>query len=100
MRVLLQRVDPILNNAIGVVNGGVASAGLELAGSAAVNDAPGRLLRTASIRVNFLRPFFASANSRYEAGPLRIGRGIAVADARAVDEDGRVALIARVTAYR
>ncbi|MGO9103669.1 MAG: PaaI family thioesterase [Mycobacterium sp.] len=99
MRVLLQRVDSILNNAIGVVNGGVASTGLELAGSAAVN-APGRPLRTASIRVNFLRPFFASANSRCEARPLRIGRGTAVADARAVNEDGRVALIARLTAYR
>jgi uncharacterized protein (TIGR00369 family) len=99
MRVLLQRADPILNNAIGVVNGGVASAGLELAGSAAMN-APGRPLRTASIRVNFLRPFFASANSRYEATPLRVGRGTAVADACAVNEDGRVALTARITAYR
>jgi len=99
MRVLLQRSDPILKNGIGVVHGGVASAGLELAASAAVNDAGGKL-RTASVRVNFLRPFLASERSRYEAAPLRIGRGTAVADAQAVNEDGRVALTARITTYR
>jgi uncharacterized protein (TIGR00369 family) len=99
MRVLSQRVDPILNNAVGVINGGVASAGLELAASAAAN-AGGGALHTASVRVNFLRPFFASEHSRYEATPLRIGRGTAVADAQAVNEDGTVAVTARLTAYR
>jgi uncharacterized protein (TIGR00369 family) len=99
MPVLLQRADPILNNGVGTVHGGVAAAGLELVASAAINTG-GVLFRTASVRVNFLRPFFASAHSRYEAAPLRIGRGTAVADAQAVNEDGKVALIARVTAYR
>jgi uncharacterized protein (TIGR00369 family) len=100
-RVLRQRVDPILNNAIGIVNGGVVAAGLELAASAAINPEPdGYPLRTASVRVNFLRPFFAGQDSRYMGAPLRIGRRTAVADAQAVGDDGRVAVTARVTAYR
>jgi uncharacterized protein (TIGR00369 family) len=98
-RVLRQYEDPFLNNAIGVVNGGVAAAGLELAASAVVNT-QGPPMRTASVRVNFLRPFYAGAHSRYEASPLRIGRGTAVADAQAVAEDGRSAITARITAYR
>jgi uncharacterized protein (TIGR00369 family) len=99
--VLSQRVDPNLNNDIDIVHGGVAAAGLELAASAAINhgraDAP---LQTASLRVNFLRPFFAGANSRYEGTPLRVGRGSAVGDAQAIGDDGKIALTARVTAYR
>ncbi len=98
---LLQRPDPMINNLIGIVHGGVSSAGLELVASAAVNhDRRGPWLRTASIRVNFLRPFAAGAQSVYEATALRIGRTSAVADARALGEDGRAAVIARVTAYR
>ena len=97
--VLRQKPDPFLNNAVGVVNGGVASAGLELAASAVVNT-DGPPMRTASVRVNFLRPFLSGDHSRYEASPLRIGRATAVADAQALAEDGRPALTARVTAYR
>jgi uncharacterized protein (TIGR00369 family) len=99
--VLAQRVDHNLNNDIDIVHGGVAAAGLELAASAAINR--GRsdgLLQTASVRVNFLRPFFAGADSRYEGTPLRVGRNTAVGDAQAIGDDGKVALTARVTAYR
>lgn len=99
--VLMQRVDPNLNNDIDIVHGGVAAAGLEFAASAAINH--GRLdepLQTASLRVNFLRPFFAGTESRYVGTPLRIGRGSAVGDAQAIGDDGKVALTARVTAYR
>lgn len=99
-RRLLQRPDPMINNLIGIVHGGVSSAGLELAASAAINDGPDKPLRTASIRVNFLRPFFAGGQSRYEGTALRIGRSSAVADARAIGDDGKVAVIARVTGYR
>ncbi|MDT5337464.1 MAG: hypothetical protein QOD90_2969 [Mycobacterium sp.] len=99
--VLSQRVDPNLNNDIDIVHGGVAAAGLEFAASAAINvgrsDTP---LRTASLRVNFLRPFFAGADSRYEGTALRVGRNTAVGDAQAIGDDGKVALTARVTAYR
>jgi uncharacterized protein (TIGR00369 family) len=99
--VLTQRIDRNLNNDIDIVHGGVAAAGLEIAASAAVNR--GRsddLLQTASLRVNFLRPFFAGTNSRYVGTPMRVGRGSAVGDAQAIGDDGKVALTARVTAYR
>jgi uncharacterized protein (TIGR00369 family) len=99
--VLAQRVDSNLNNDIDIVHGGVAAAGLELAASAALNqDSSDGLLQTASLRVNFLRPFFAGVNSRYEGTPLRVGRNTAVGDAQAIGDDGKVALTARVTAYR
>ncbi|HXO82471.1 MAG TPA: PaaI family thioesterase, partial [Mycobacterium sp.] len=99
--VLAQRVDRNLNNDIDIVHGGVAAAGLELAASAAVNrDRANSLLETASLRVNFLRPFFAGSASRYEGTPLRVGRNTAVSDAQAIGDDGKVAITARVTAYR
>jgi uncharacterized protein (TIGR00369 family) len=97
--VLAQCVDPILNNSLGIVNGGVTSTGLELTASAAINRGLEQPMRTASLRVNFLRPFFAGARSRYLGTPMRIGRSTAVADARAIDDSGKVALTARVTAY-
>jgi acyl-coenzyme A thioesterase PaaI-like protein len=50
--------------------------------------------------VNFLRQFLAGDESRYEATPLRVGRRSGVADAEAVGADGRVAITARLTAYR
>jgi uncharacterized protein (TIGR00369 family) len=101
VRMLSQGVDPMLNNEIGIVHGGVAAAGLELVASAAINPLRSRdPLRTASIRVNFLRPFIASAHSRYVGAPLRIGRSTAVGDSQALGEDGKVTIAARVTAYR
>ena len=99
--VLSQRVDPCLHNELDIVHGGVAAAGLEFAASAAVNegraDAP---LQTASLRVNFLRPFLAGPESRYEGTVLRVGRSTGVGDADAIGADGKVALTGRVTAYR
>ncbi|WP_445168101.1 PaaI family thioesterase [Mycolicibacterium sp. Dal123E01] len=97
---LTQRPDSIINNLIGIVHGGVSSAGLELVASAAINHEQSEPLRTASIRVNFLRPFFAGAQSRYEGTALRIGRNSAIGDAQAVGDDGKVAILARVTGYR
>jgi uncharacterized protein (TIGR00369 family) len=100
-RVLNQRADPDLNNDIGIVHGGMAAAGLELAASAAINsDRSAGLLHTASLRVNFVRPFLAGSTSRYVGTPLRVGRTSGVADAEAIGDDGKVALTARVTAYR
>jgi hypothetical protein len=47
--VLAQNDDPVLNNSVGAVHGGVSSMGLELVGSAAVyRDAAGAPFRTAS----------------------------------------------------
>lgn len=99
--VLAQRVDGNLNNDIDIVHGGVAAAGLELAASAAMNqDRTDDLLQTASLRVNFLRPLFAGSASRYQGTPLRVGRNTGVGDAQAIGDDGKVAITARVTAYR
>jgi uncharacterized protein (TIGR00369 family) len=99
--VLAQLVDPNLNIDIDIVHGGVAAAGLQLAASAAINhDRSGDLLQTASLRVNFLRPFFAGAESRFEGTRRRVGRSTAVGDAQAIEDDGTPAITARVTAYR
>jgi uncharacterized protein (TIGR00369 family) len=98
-RVLMQEPNPAIYNRVGAVHGGVAAAGLELAASAVINT-DGTHMPTASLRVNFLRPFIGSAQSRYIATPLRTGRTSAVADAHAIGEDGKVAVVARVTAYR
>jgi uncharacterized protein (TIGR00369 family) len=101
MRVLEQRIDPNLDNEIGIVHGGVAASGLELTASAAFDaGSTDGFFRTASVRVNFLRPFIAGTISRYIGTPHRIGRSTAVGDAQAVGDDGRVAITARVTAYR
>jgi uncharacterized protein (TIGR00369 family) len=99
--VLPQLVDRVLNNSIDVVHGGIASTGLEVVASAAVNagraDDP---LTTATLRVNFLRQFFASDQSRYVGTTLRVGRRTGVAESKAIGVDGKVAIIARMTAYR
>ncbi len=99
--VLVQHDDPVLNNSVGAVHGGVSSMGLELVGSATLNrDPEGAPYRTASLRVNFLRPFHGGGEAHYRATPSHLGRSSGVAEAEAVGRDGRVALIARVTAYR
>lgn len=96
---LMQLPNPAINNRIGAVHGGVATAGLELAAAAAINT-DGPQMTTASIRVNFLRPFVSGEDSRYVATPLRVGRTSGVADTQAVGRDGKAAVVARVTAYR
>jgi uncharacterized protein (TIGR00369 family) len=99
-KVLVQVEDPVLNNSLGIVHGGVSAMALELVGSAAVSDGrDDHPLHTASLRVNFLRQFRSGPESRYEGTALRVGRSSGVAEARAVDADGKPAIIARVTAY-
>jgi uncharacterized protein (TIGR00369 family) len=96
-----QLQNPVLNNSLGIVHGGVAAAGLELAASAALNAVgSGDPMLTASLRVNFLRQFFSGGQSRYAGTALRVGRRSGVADAQAIGADGELALVARVTAYR
>jgi uncharacterized protein (TIGR00369 family) len=98
--VLLQGPDPVLNNSLGIVHGGVSAMALELVGSAAVSSGrDGQPLNTASLRVNFLRQFRTGLESRYDGTALRVGRSSGVAEARAVGDDGRAAIIARVTTY-
>lgn len=98
--VLRQLPDAVVNNSIGVVHGGVSAAALELVASAALGDGTGAPWRTASLRVNYLSQFRGGNESRYEARALRTGRSSGVADAQAIGDDGKVALLARLTAYR
>jgi acyl-coenzyme A thioesterase PaaI-like protein len=50
--------------------------------------------------VNFLRQLLCGDDSCYIGSVLRVGQRSAVADAQATRADGKVALTARVTAYR
>lgn len=97
---LAQHDDPVLNNAVGAVHGGVSSMGLEVVGSAALHRAAGAPFHTASLRVNFLRPFHGGGEARYAARALHAGRGSGVSEATAVGADGRTALLAQLTGYR
>jgi acyl-coenzyme A thioesterase PaaI-like protein len=98
--VLFQDPSPDLNNDLGIVHGGVAAAGLELVGSAALNVTPDVALQTASVQVSFLRRLLCGDESRYVGTAVRVGARSGIADARAIGADGDVALLARVTAYR
>lgn len=98
--VLRQLPDPVINNSIGIVHGGVSAAALELVGSAALGAGGREPWRTASLRVNYLRQFRGGDESRYEARTLRVGRSSGAVDAQAIGDDGAVALVARLTAYR
>jgi acyl-coenzyme A thioesterase PaaI-like protein len=97
--VLFQDPSQDLNNDLGIVHGGVAAAGLELVGSAALNLARETPLQTASVRVSFLRRLLCGDESRYEGTALRVGSRSGIADARAIGADGETALLARVSAY-
>ena len=84
-KVLMQLPDPVLNNSLGIVHGGVCAMALEMVASAAVNA--GREvqpLHTASLRVNFIRPFHSSPESRYVGTALRVGRSSGVGEAQAI----------------
>ncbi len=99
--VLRQLADSAVNNTLGAVHGGVAAAGLELVASAALNA--GRqesALLTASLRINYLRRLIGGGQSRYTATALHAGRSSGVAEAHGIGDDGKIALTARLTAYR
>ena len=95
-----QDPDPVLNNSLGIVHGGVSAMALELVGSAAVNDGrDDQPLHTASLRVNFLRQFPSGPESRYVGIALRSAAAAGVAEAQSVGDSGKAAIIARITAY-
>lgn len=99
--VLRQLAHAAVNNTLGAVHGGVAAAGLELVASAALNvGRPQDPLHTASLRINYLRRLIGGGRSHYTATPLHVGRSSGVAEAQGIGDDGRVALTARLTAYR
>lgn len=99
---LIPMPDPILNNDMGMVHGGVVAATLELVAQGSLrlaqDDSDGKY--TGSMRINYLRPMRVGGSARYTASPVRVGRGTAVMDGVAIGDDGRPSAIARVTAYR
>lgn len=99
--VLHQRAHPAVNNTLGAVHGGVAAAGLELVGSAVLNaERADSALLTASLRINYLRRLIGGGRAHYTAKPVHAGRSSGVAEAQALGDDGKLALTARLTAYR
>lgn len=98
--VLWQEPDPMICNAMSNVHGGIAATALEMVAHAAIaNERPDRTYRTGSLHVSFLRPLVAGAECRYVSRALRAGTTMAVADASAIGDDGKTAVIARMTAY-
>jgi acyl-coenzyme A thioesterase PaaI-like protein len=99
-KVLQQLADPVLNNSLGIVHGGVSAMALELVASAAINEGrEDQPLRTASLRVNYIRQFVGSPESRYVGTALRVGRRSGIGEAQAIGPDGKAAIVARLTAY-
>jgi acyl-coenzyme A thioesterase PaaI-like protein len=99
-KALQQLPDPVLNNSLGIVHGGVSAMALELVASAAINAGRDEQpLRTASLRVNFIRQFRGSPESRYVGTAFRVGRRSGIGEAQAIGPDGEVAILARLTAY-
>ena len=95
-----QDPDPVLNNSLGIVHGGVSAMALELVGSAAVNDGrDDQPLHAASLRVNFLRQFPSGPNPVMSESLCGSAAAAGVAEARAVGDSGKAAIIARITAY-
>ncbi len=99
-QVLWQTDDATLNNSLAIVHGGIAAAGLELVASAALNAGrAGEPLQTASLTVSYVHRFFAGNDSHYRATVLRSAKRSGISAAEAVGADGRVALLARLSAY-
>lgn len=97
--IINQLADPVINNALGIVNGGVSAAGAELAASVAIDSAKGPA-QAASLRVNFLRPFHAGGGAHYLGSVLSAGRNVTLAQGSAINGDGSKAVTVVVTAYR
>jgi acyl-coenzyme A thioesterase PaaI-like protein len=98
--VLIQHDDPTILDPTGHVYGGVAATALELVAHGAIDRASAAVrFRTGSLRVNHLRPLVPGRHCRYVGDALHISNSVAIADARAVGDDGEVAAVARLTAY-
>ena len=52
------------------------------------------------LRVNYLRRLTGGGHAHYTATPLHAGRSSGVAEAHGIGDDGKLALTARITAYR
>ncbi|MCK0516672.1 PaaI family thioesterase [Williamsia sp. DF01-3] len=93
--------DPILNNDLAMVHGGVVAPATKVVAHGSLHMAHhvSDSKYTGSMRVNYLRPMRVGGSTRYTASPVQIGRGTAVMDSVAVGDDGRTSAVARVTSY-
>ena len=103
-KALQQLPDPVLNNSLGIVHGGVSAMALELVASAAINagrdeHAAANRIAAGELHPPVLRTREGSPESRYVGTALRVGRRSGIGEAQAIGPDGQVAIVARLTAY-
>ena len=93
------QVDPLHYNPYGALHGGVVMALLDSAMGQAVATAvhgAGRFNAAAQMSVNFLAPVY-SGLLRAEAQIVKVGKRLAVVEARARDDSGAVVAMATAT---
>ncbi|WP_051721258.1 MULTISPECIES: PaaI family thioesterase [Actinomycetes] len=99
--VVVQQADPVLNNYMGIVHGGVIASSMDVAAhSALARMGAGGPLHTASMRISYLRPTTLGGRSRYEARVQHAGRSSGICETTAFDKSGAVSAVARVTCHR
>jgi uncharacterized protein (TIGR00369 family) len=77
-------------------HGGVIAALADISAHAAVMVMVGRTVPTVDLRLDYMRPA-AGAVLRAHAAVLRCGRSLATVDVRLVNDDGKIAAVARGT---
>lgn len=91
-RVVMTAVpDERFNNGIGVMHGGYAATLLDSAMGSAINSMmpAGRIMMTLEMKVNYVRPLRPGMGMvRCEATVLHVGRRVATAEGRIIDDDG------------
>ena len=90
-KALQQLPDPVLNNSLGIVHGGVSAMALELVASAAINAGRDEHATAYRIAAGELHPpvLAGSPESRYVGTALRVGRRSGIGEAQAIGPDGR-----------
>jgi uncharacterized protein (TIGR00369 family) len=87
------RAEPRFYNGLGVAHGGWTATLLDSALACAINSAqpPGRLFTTLELKINYTRPITESVGElRCEATVLHVGSRTATAEARVVDDAGKL----------
>jgi uncharacterized protein (TIGR00369 family) len=94
--VLEIKVTPEVANPLGNLHGGFSFAACDLVAQAALHAAGGPT-QTASIRVNYPRPFPPGSTARFEARLLHQGRGLGIVSVTGTAGRGKPCVIATVT---
>jgi uncharacterized protein (TIGR00369 family) len=89
--VMTARLDERFNNGIGIIHGGYAATLLDSAMGSAINSMmpAGRIMTTLEMKVNYVRPLhWEQGTVRCEGTVLHVGRRVATAEGRIIDDDG------------